>query len=181
MTESSHVHKDGGEHQEDQALDDADKDLEAVEEHGGDQGHEEGHDGDEDFAGEDVAKKTEGKRDDFGELRDQFEEADKGVDGVTKVEELFEVTESEELEAVKLNHGHGDQAEGESGVDVGGRAAQNRDEGGDAIVDGVKADGAGAGQESGPVGGDDKEKEGHDEGEKKAGFLGARDTGDEIE
>ena len=90
-------------------MDDANKDLEGVERHGDDKRDEEGHDGDQDLAGEDVAKETEGKRDDFGEIRDELEESNKGIDRIAKVEEFLEILEAFKLETIELYHDHGDE------------------------------------------------------------------------
>lgn len=162
MAESGHIHKHGREHEEDEPLDDTDEELEGVERHRGDHRDEEGHDGDQDLASEDIAEETEGKGDDFGQIRDELEDTDEGVDRIAEVKEFFQVVEPLEFEAVDLHHDHGDQTEGEGRVDIGCRAAQDGDKDFFAMEHTVEADGAGAGEETRPVAGDDEDKEGHD-------------------
>ena len=128
-------------------MDDANKELEGVERHGDNNRDKESHNRDQNLARENVAEETEGKGDDFGEIRDELEESDKGVDWIAKVEEFFEVLETFEFETIELHHDHGDEAKSQSSIDVGGRTTQDRDEDFFAVHEALEANATGTRQE----------------------------------
>lgn len=79
-----------------------------------------------------------------------------------------------------MDHDHGDETQGESGIDVGGWTTHDGDEDFFTVEDTVKTDRTSTGQKSGPVTGDNKDKEGHNEGKEHSGFGGAGDTLDDA-
>lgn len=120
MAYRGHIDKYGRKHHKDEGLDKAYKDFE------GDKGsstkdwHNHTHNEEEDLAGDNIAKETEGKGNDLGKIRNKLQDTNKEVDGIAKVEEFFEVFEPQVFDPVHLHHNHSDKSEGESGIDIGG-------------------------------------------------------------
>ena len=81
-------HGDGDENQgqggKDQGLDETNEEFKKKKGYGHEVRHQETDDDEQDLAGEDVAEKTEGKRDDLGEFAQKFEDADEKGDRAFK-------------------------------------------------------------------------------------------------
>ena len=75
-----HRHKGERQDGEDKRLDQTDKSLQSHENQRHQEGKQERDDQQENFAGKNIAEKSEGEREDFGDLADQFDHAHKQVD-----------------------------------------------------------------------------------------------------
>ena len=97
MADRRHAKEDQREHGKDQRLDCTDQHFQQIKWNRHQESDQEGHRGQHNFTGEDVAKKPEGKGENTGNLANSFEDADKDVDALHKamttcIPELFEVT-----------------------------------------------------------------------------------------
>ena len=72
-------------------MDKTDKDFQAQERDGAQDGQEEGNHHQEHLAGKDVAEETECKRNNLGQLGDEFQNTDEKLDRAFKVKELGQV------------------------------------------------------------------------------------------
>lgn len=161
-------------------MDQADKDFERIERNRCTNGDEEGHNSNQNFAGKDVTEETKSEGENLGKIRNELEDTDKSVDGVTKVEKFLEVVPTLEFETVILDEEHGDEGESNSSIEIGGRSTEDGNKNFFVVNDAVKTDGASAGQESRPVAGDDEDEEAHDKREENLGFGAAGDTLDDA-
>lgn len=116
MTYCSHVTENSRKHHENESLDKADKYLKTDKGSRSKIWKEEGHNQEQNLSGDNITKKTESKRDDFGELRKQLEDTHKEVDGTLKIKKLLEVAKAKKTESVDLDHDHGDDGERECSV-----------------------------------------------------------------
>src|SRR6476646_8831046 len=129
-------HKDHGQHTEYKCLDDTHEQFKHHNHRGqnGNLSKQTGNDRDQYDPCKHISEKTEGKREDFGKLRDQLEQAHKKVHRAEKwhlehsarVEELAQISSSLRTETDILNCNHGNQCQRGGEVQIYGDPAEER-------------------------------------------------------
>ena len=136
MSGAAEFHKDQGQDREDECLDETDEQLEWDEYNARDDRQQEGKDCEQRAACEDVAKETEGERDDATQFTDDLEQAHDEIDNAHRElgEQRLEVqvladllARAQVVEAEALRHDNRDDGHSQRQIQVGGRGSNPGD------------------------------------------------------